>query len=823
MKNSQRSSYVPYKEFKIPEEKTDFMSQGFLPDFNFSRRRGSNDEAHKNEEKKVRRETTVDLFDGKPVLETDTEEEEEREEGDENVNPQNNPHDSEEAEEDSSIEERYQRKGKDNEDEVQAHEEQENEGNDYVSSDEGSDDNDIYVNKDDELLDKKILEEERARKEKEEREEREKKEEREEKERREEEERAIKEKEEELKREKESMEKSRKLREENEWKEESEKESESKGSNWRNRTKSKKKELILDLSREHKSNQSKKSMKNLSDSKSESDESEDSMEKEINNVDLKTVEKRKNLELRRNLPDGISSIKRSRKSENNKSNFLDSMINAISDINDNSRESESMSRVLKSEKKDENDNKTIVEVPEEEEFTTTFNKNNRSSNKGRESGKEGEVNPKIQRKTQRKSLTIPDFSEVKSKSSSNEKDNKVPKKGKKRVSNKAKKGKKSQKEEEEEVNSNFDIEEKPRKITSNVYENNDENNNSNKNNSKDIDNDNNVNNYNNNDNYQENDYYNNNNSEDSAAFVKKPKKKNRKSSELNEEIKPKKKKKATKISNKDVQFRKYLAQKDTKLIQYDFVEDKNRPKTFGVNGRYSLRNRIRTLDHANNERAIYTYDENGGSIVGIYSVRESYLTLWNDFNHQFEEKAKKVKEKRRKLVTRREQESYLKGSKSSQNSSQESIKRYKEIPLDDNFKPGNLGGKRVYVDDLINEKKKFDFDMGKLKKNSYAVANKKRSNKNADEKEDNKLGDPLNTLITINPLGTKENTTNLRGAIKLKIKSASGKNILKIGENNYIYQVRAGDEFIIDNYESYVFYNFSENNLEYLVEIYEEE
>ena len=82
-----------------------------------------------------------------------------------------------------------------------------------------------------------------------------------------------------------------------------------------------------------------------------------------------------------------------------------------------------------------------------------------------------------------------------------------------------------------------------------------------------------------------------------------------------------------------------------KLNDYD-VENKEENKTFG-NGRYSLRNRIRTLDHSIGEKAFYTYHENGPQLT-ILRLANKKNTITNDqLKSIIKEEAQQTQKKRR--------------------------------------------------------------------------------------------------------------------------------------------------------------------------------
>ena len=215
-------------------------------------------------------------------------------------------------------------------------------------------------------------------------------------------------------------------------------------------------------------------------------------------------------------------------------------------------------------------------------------------------------------------------------------------------------------------------------------------------------------------------------------------------------------------------IRMYHAQENMKLFTYDIETDKQ-PKGFGINGRYSLRNRIPPLRKEFGEHAHYVYGKNGPELIYVEKVSNpfaGFTYINNKAKNQIEEN---INRKRKKLVKGGVILEENSSDNSSDNNSEEKDKNNDE-------------NKDDYNSDLLNSQDFSEFGEDEARFLKIPKGGKKNAAKNYD------------TLLTI------------------KVHEAQGKNMIKVDKITY-KDLKSGDTVRVNKNQIYEILNFSDYEL----------
>ena len=229
-------------------------------------------------------------------------------------------------------------------------------------------------------------------------------------------------------------------------------------------------------------------------------------------------------------------------------------------------------------------------------------------------------------------------------------------------------------------------------------------------------------------------------------------------------IKEKRKKKKNSKTNKkkgDIEnnnnfdaLRAYQATEKVRTKEYIIIEDKNQPTTFGKNGRYSLRHRIRKLRPELGEKVSYIIGEDGPELNTLTLANGRNLIGYNEIKTIIHNEIKKKRKKK--------------------------LKKGSGILVDNNSE---------------DKEKKFDYNSEEL-----------------DSQNVSEYGEDESRILVIPKGGKKSLAKNYDTLLIIEIQSASGKNMIKVDDDEY-RNLKTDDKVKVRQNQSYEILNFSDEKL----------
>ena len=213
----------------------------------------------------------------------------------------------------------------------------------------------------------------------------------------------------------------------------------------------------------------------------------------------------------------------------------------------------------------------------------------------------------------------------------------------------------------------------------------------------------------------------------------------------------------------------YLASENAKLFNYEVKKTKNK-KGFGIDDRYSLRNRVKTLRHDLGEKPHYVDYGEGPELQSIDMVTNpnlGYTYINNEAKNEIIRERKK--KKRRTLV---------KGAGIFDEEKEDSLFKISE----DKNEKNNDNKEEEYNSELL------------------------------DSQNFSEYGEDDARFLKIPKGGKKNLAKNYDTLLIIKVHEAQGKNMIKVDKREY-KDLRNGDIVRVDKNQEYEILNFSNNNL----------